>query len=182
MTQKRTFAFLKPACDRTQSAIIAELQFAGFTVLREETRVLDIATLKEHYAHHVDKPFFQPMASYLTNGASILLILSREDEADPVQSLRDLVGPTDPKKGEKEQIRCKYGAHLPDVIFMNAIHASGTPAEVEEEIARFFPDQILSPSWKISQWQRKYTWNDKLLAKRSLFFWFSGLFFPGFSL
>jgi len=138
--KKRTFAFLKPGKKNKQSAIIAELQFAGFTVVREETRVLDIAMLREHYAHHVDKPFFQPMADYLMSGESVLLILSCKDDLDPVQFLRDLIGPTDPKKGQFGQIRYDYGAHHPDIIFMNAIHASGTSAEAEEEIARFFPN------------------------------------------
>lgn len=78
------------------------------------------------------------MAEYLISGEVTLLTLEREDGADPVQSLRDLVGPTDPKQGKPGQIRHDFGIHDTE-IFFNAIHASG-PGEAEEEIARFFPE------------------------------------------
>ncbi|MDD5197344.1 MAG: nucleoside-diphosphate kinase [Candidatus Gracilibacteria bacterium] len=135
----QTFAILKPNGRIVQGMILKQIKIAGFKVIREEVRTLDMEVLREHYAHHVDKPFFQPMADYLVSGSSILLILEREDDADPVRFLREMVGKTDPKKGEPGQIRHDFGVHHPTVIFMNAIHASDA-GEVEEEIARFFPN------------------------------------------
>lgn len=135
---KRTFAFLKPNNCVIQRLIIERLKSAGFVVIDHEVRTLEMETLRAHYAHHVDKPFFRPMAEYLISGPSVLLILERVSELDPVQALRDLVGPTDPKQGKPGQIRHDFGVHDTE-IFFNAIHASDL-GEAEEEIARFFPE------------------------------------------
>lgn len=138
--QKRTFAILKPNGNfYAHGMILDQLEAAGFKVVHKETRTLDMEVLREHYAHHADKPFFRPMVDYLVSGPSVLLILEREDDEDPVKFLREMVGPTDPKKGESEQIRYDFGTHHETCIFKNAIHASDA-GEVEAEIKRFFPN------------------------------------------
>lgn len=144
--KRRTLAVLKPANSVAQGMILERLKAAGFQVVFETTKTLGIELLERHYAHVVDEPFFQPMAEYLMSGLSVLFILERTDDADPVQSLRDLVGPTDPKKGKSGQIRHDFGVHDPDVIFMNAIHASGSTEEAEAEITLFFSTRVPSSS------------------------------------
>jgi len=100
--------------------------------------------LREHYPKYVQADFFPAMTEYLTSGPVVLLILERKGKNfDPVQSLIDLSGPTDPKKGLLGQIRHDFGLHYydpkhPGWYFYNAIHRSD-PGEVATEIARFFP-------------------------------------------
>lgn len=140
--KKRTFAILKPNGNFYEHGMILDqLEAAGFRIVHKETRTLDMEVLREHYAHHVDKPFFRPMADYLVSGPSALLILEREDDVDPVKFLREIVGPTDPKKGKLGQIRHDFGTHHETYIFKNAIHASNA-GEAEAEITRFFPNYI----------------------------------------
>lgn len=135
-----TFSFLKPGLTPNQEAQIYHiLRTAGFNFVKIRSAKLDEATLREHYGHHDGRAFFKPMLKYLTSGESWLMILKCEEGGDAVQRLRDLIGPTDPKAGKPGQIRHDFGRHDPDVIFENAIHASGNHEEAVAEIARFFP-------------------------------------------
>ena len=144
MSTPRTFAILKPHNPVIQQKIIGVLIEKGFKIVRQEIQLLDIDVLREHYAHHVEKDFFPPMAEYMTSGPSILLILERVNEFDPVEQLQKLAGKTDPKKGVPGELRYDFGLHYhdpehPGWVFYNAIHCSD-PGEVEIEIARFFPN------------------------------------------
>lgn len=78
------------------------------------------------------------MAAYLVSGPIMAMILERDDGKDPVQVLRDLRGPTDPKEGKPGQISHDFGIHDRDTRYINGLHASGSAEEAEEEIARFF--------------------------------------------
>lgn len=138
MSQQQTLAFLKPANFITWEMIRQRLVNAGFRISRIAAETLSREQLREHYAEHVERPFFAPMVDYLTSGPVQLLILERDDGKDPVQTLRDLVGPTDPKKGQPGQIRHDFGVKDDDVIWANGIHASGSVQEAKAEIARFF--------------------------------------------
>lgn len=139
MSAKQTFAFLKPHNSVIQQMIIDYLLANGFVIIRQETRTLDLKTIQSHYPKYVEANFFPGMAEYLMSGPVVLLILERTDDQDPVEFLKNLSGPTDPKKGTPGDIRYNFGVHCNEVIYINAIHRSD-PREVDEEIARFFPE------------------------------------------
>jgi len=141
----RTFAILKPLHEKSDPAshnkIRAILKANGFSFVREETKVLSRALLETHYAHHADKAFFNPMIDYLVSGDAVLLVL--EKEGDAVVALRELSGPTDPKKGTVGLIRHDFGLHLEGVLHKNAIHASGNVEEAHDECLRFFGTDLI---------------------------------------
>jgi nucleoside-diphosphate kinase len=53
-----------------------------------------------------------------------------------IQTNRDLMGATDPKKAEKGTIRADFA----DSIDANAVHGSDAPETAKAEIAFFFPE------------------------------------------
>jgi nucleoside-diphosphate kinase len=53
-----------------------------------------------------------------------------------IQTNRDLMGATDPKKAEKGTIRADFA----DSIDANAVHGSDAPETARVEIAFFFPE------------------------------------------
>jgi nucleoside-diphosphate kinase len=53
-----------------------------------------------------------------------------------IQTNRDLMGATDPKKAEKGTIRADFA----DSIDANAVHGSDAPETAAVEIAFFFPE------------------------------------------
>jgi nucleoside-diphosphate kinase len=52
-----------------------------------------------------------------------------------IQTNRDLMGATDPKKAEKGTIRADFAQS----IDANAVHGSDAPGTAKDEIAYFFP-------------------------------------------
>jgi nucleoside-diphosphate kinase len=55
---ERTFAILKPDCveGKRCSDVLRMMAGAGFKVVAAKAGRLEEATLKEHYAHHAEKP------------------------------------------------------------------------------------------------------------------------------
>ena len=64
-----------------------------------------------------------------------VLVQALEGE-NAIQTNRDLMGATDPKKAEKGTIRADFA----DSIDANAVHGSDAPETAKNEIAFFFPE------------------------------------------
>lgn len=99
----------------------------------------DIAT--EHYAEHMDKPFFGSLIEYI--GMSPVLVAVVEGE-DAIAVTRKLAGATNPLKSEPGTIRGDYGYVKGDNIY-NTLHASDSQESAAREIALYFtPDEVFS--------------------------------------
>lgn len=61
-----------------------------------------------YYEHH-DKPFFEPLVTFMSSGPSLAMVL--EGEA-AVARWRALMGPTDSRRASMETIRGKFGARM----------------------------------------------------------------------
>lgn len=134
----RTFGFLKPETEPgNHAAILKALREAGFVNIRQKEGELTAEQLREHCSHVTHRDFYPGMEEYLLSGPVIFFTAERHDGVDAIQALRDLCGPTDPKKGSPGQIRFAYGVHDPEVIYKNAIHASDSAQAVTEETERF---------------------------------------------
>ena len=87
--------------------------------------------LKAHYAAHTDKPFFDPLLAFMSEGPVLALVLERRDA---VGRVRRLNGATDPAQAEAGTLRALYGTDIQH----NAVHGSETPGEARREIALWF--------------------------------------------
>ena len=127
-----TFALLKPDAikEGLGSIIRHQLLDAGFTILKERLVFATREQLDEHYAHLVDKPFYESICAYMESGPCYAMLL---EAPDAVTMLRSLVGATNPLKASKTSIRGRYGHVGTNGTIYNVIHASDSDDAVERE-------------------------------------------------
>lgn len=129
-----TFAMLKPDAikEGLGSTIRHQLLDAGFTILKERLVFATREQLDEHYAHLVDKPFYESICAYMESGPCYAMLL---EAPDAVTKLRSLVGDTNPEKASKTSIRGCYGCVGDNGTIYNVIHASDSDDAVTKEEA-----------------------------------------------
>ncbi|QLJ52356.1 MAG: Nucleoside diphosphate kinase [Candidatus Fermentimicrarchaeum limneticum] len=130
---ERTFVMLKPDAIKKDVAgeVISRLEKAGLEIIGMKMIKLDEKICREHYAHHVDKPFFKGLVEFMCSTPVICMVLEGENA---VEVVRSLAGPTDSKKAPKGTIRGDFGTD----VQANIIHASDSRETAESEIKRFF--------------------------------------------
>ncbi|KAM9302814.1 thioredoxin domain-containing protein 3 [Morus bassanus] len=119
--QEHTLALIKPAAAmKHKDDIMQKVKDAGFTIskIKEEALTHEMAT--QFYKDHKGKPFFENLVTCMTEGPSVIMILTKENA---VEEWRQLMGPTDPelaKETSPESIRAQFAQD----ILSNAVHGS----------------------------------------------------------
>ncbi len=131
--RERTLIIVKPdGVERGLSDQILERFTAnGFTVVQRKEMTIPRSLAEQHYAEHVNKPFFPSVVNYMTSGPVVVAILEGEDA---VARARALMGPTDPAKATPGTIRGDFG----ESIDRNTIHGSDSAESAQREIHLFF--------------------------------------------
>jgi len=133
MSLERTFSIVKPdavaACHA--GAILAAIEEAGFKILGLRLTRLSEAQARGFYAVHREKPFFNGLVKFMTEGPIVVMALEREDA---VKKLREVMGATNPANAAEGTIRKRFATD----IERNAIHGSDAPETAAVELAFFF--------------------------------------------
>ncbi len=135
---ERTLTIVKPdavSAGKTGS-ILARLEKEGFRVAGLKKLRLSAEQAKAFYAVHRERPFYEGLVRFMTEGLVVVAALER---ADAVSHLRRVMGATDSKKAEPGTIRNLYGTD----IERNAVHGSDSPENAVKEIAFFFSEAEL---------------------------------------
>jgi len=129
-----TLAIIKPdaVAARNAGKIIAQLEAEGFQIREAQMVQLTKTRAESFYDVHRERPFFQPLVSFMTSGPALALALERDNA---VAHLRKVIGATDPAQAEAGTIRKLYAQSKE----RNAIHASDSPENAVREVAFFFP-------------------------------------------
>jgi len=139
MAIERTLTIIKP--DATAAGhvgeIITEIERAGFKILAIRKLHLSRAQAEAFYQVHRERPFFQDLVKFMTEGEVVPLALEREGA---IARLREIMGATDSKKAAPGTIRAKFGTD----IERNAIHGSDAPETAAVETAFFFSQSELT--------------------------------------
>ena len=117
-------------------AILAHLEKEGFRLAGVKKIRLAPEQARAFYAVHRERPFFDGLVRFMTEGPVVVAALER---ADAVPHLRRTMGATDSKKADPGTIRNLYGTD----IERNAIHGSDSPENAAKEIAFFFAEAEL---------------------------------------
>jgi len=117
-------------------AILAHLEREGFRLAGLKKLRLSVDQAKAFYAVHRERPFYEGLVAFMTEGPVVVAALER---ADAVSHLRRVMGATDSKKAEPGTIRNLYGTD----IERNAIHGSDSPENAVKEIGFFFGEAEL---------------------------------------
>jgi nucleoside-diphosphate kinase len=135
MSVERTLSIIKPdaVAKNVIGQIVARFENAGLKVIAAQLRQLSRADAERFYAVHSARPFFKDLVDFMISGPVFVQALEGENA---IQTNRDLMGATDPKKAEKGTIRADFA----DSIDANAVHGSDAPETAKVEIAFFFPE------------------------------------------
>ena len=130
---ERTYIMLKPDALKRGVAgeIISRIERKGYKIVEAKTMQLGEESLKEHYAHIADKPFFPELVEYMTSGPVLAMIV---EGPDVVLGMRILMGATKFEEAAPGTIRGDYAFCTTE----NLIHGSDSVENAEIEIKRFF--------------------------------------------
>ena len=143
MAMERTLVLIKP--DGVQRGLVGRilerLERRGLKLIGLKLMQVDDALAREHYAEHVEKPFFAGLRDFITSSP---LVAAAFEEEHAVQIVRATMGSTNPVEALPGTIRGDFAVNLG----RNAIHGSDSPESGEREIALFFNEG------ELLQWER----------------------------
>jgi nucleoside-diphosphate kinase len=135
---ERTLTIIKPDAIAAGNlgAILAHLEREGFRILALRKLRLSAEQARAFYAVHRERPFYEALVRFMTEGPVAVAALEREDA---VARLRQVMGATDSRKAEPGTIRNLHGTD----VERNAIHGSDSRENAAQEIAFFFGEAEL---------------------------------------
>lgn len=142
---QRTVVLIKP--DGFQRDLIGEViqrfERKGLKIVAMKLVHLTDDMLEEHYAHHAAKPFFAGLKKFMMQTPVCAMVL---EGLDAIESVRKLVGATNPRAADAGTIRADLAMNVPS----NLIHASDSADASAAEVKRFFKDEDLFSYEKIT--------------------------------
>lgn len=131
---ERTFAMIKPSCVKYAEEVEFDMTQTGLRVVSSAEVKLTPEQAKLFYAEHQGKPFFQGLIDMLSLNTVKVYEL---EGISAVWKWRDLIGPTIPSLGERNQLRRRfsnaeaYKNGNPD----NGFHGSANTEDAERELS-----------------------------------------------
>lgn len=130
---ERTLVIIKP--DAVSKNLIGEI------ISRFEKQGLRVAALKKikltkegakgFYIVHKDRPFYESLTDFMSEGPIVVMVLEGEDA---IARVRKIMGATNPAQAEEGTIRKDFAEN----IERNAVHGSDSPQSAAYEIPYFF--------------------------------------------
>ena len=132
---ERSLILIKPdAMNRgLATTIISRFEQAGYKLVALKLLHMDKDLAGRHYEVHKEKPFFEDLVKYITSAPVAAAVLQG---VNAVESIRKIMGPTDPAKAEAGTIRGDFGMNIEH----NSIHGSDSNETAAKEIKFFFSD------------------------------------------
>lgn len=133
MAGKQTLTIIKPDAvgNALAGAILKQIQEAGFRIVAVKLTYLSKEQAGQFYAVHKQRPFYNDLVSFMTQGPVIPAILEKENA---VESFRTLIGATNPANAAEGTIRKMFAESLE----RNAIHGSDSDENAIIESNFFF--------------------------------------------
>jgi nucleoside-diphosphate kinase len=147
--QQRTFILIKPdAIERhLGEEILDQLRANGLIVLRMKKVLVTQAQILAHYQEVIQRlklPYIEQAILEEFDQKLVWIIVATHPKDNPIKTVRDMIGSTDPAKAEDFTIRGKFGNDTLELslkehrMLKNLIHASDSPESVEKEILIWF--------------------------------------------
>ena len=133
---ERTLVLVKP--DGVSRGLVGEvitrIERKGLTLAALELRMVGRELAEQHYAEHVDKPFFSSLLEFITSAPVVAAVVEGERA---VAAFRQLAGSTDPvDKAAPGSIRGDFALETQS----NLVHGSDSVDSAKREIALWFPE------------------------------------------
>ncbi|MGA9309762.1 MAG: nucleoside-diphosphate kinase [Pseudonocardiaceae bacterium] len=133
---ERTLVLIKPdgVGRGLVGEIIARIERKGLTLAALDLRMVPHELAQQHYAEHVDRPFFGSLLEFITSAPVVAAVVEGERA---VAAFRQLAGGTDPvDKAVPGSIRGDLALETQS----NLVHGSDSVDSAKREIALWFPE------------------------------------------
>ena len=130
---EQTLVLIKPDAMQRRLAgeILARFEGRGLTVRAAKLVQVDRDLAEQHYAEHVDKPFFGELVDFITSSPTLALVLEGKGA---IKVVRTTMGATNPVDAAPGTIRGDLALAMPD----NLVHGSDAAESAEREIGLWF--------------------------------------------
>lgn len=141
----QTFVMFKPDCIERGllTKVMSRFEEKGLRLVALKMLRVTPDLAKQHYAEHVEKPFYPSLESFITAAPVVAAIY---EGLDVVRVVREMLGATSGLKAVAGTIRGDFSASRQ----MNLVHASDSPESATREIGIYFDAN------EIVAWQPRY--------------------------
>ena len=129
---EKTLLIIKP--DGVQRGLVGEvlnrLELKGLKIVGLKMMQLDSDKLREHYAHHVEKPFYEGLENFMKSNPVVVICA---EGRGAVEAIRLIAGITHAGKADGGTIRGDLAMGM-----CNVVHCSDSVENAQAEVNRFF--------------------------------------------
>ena len=145
---ERTLVLVKP--DGIQRGlvgdVISRLERRGLKLVAMKLMRVDEALARQHYAEHVDRPFFHGLVEFITSAPLVAMVWEADNA---VEVVRKTMGETSPAVSGPGTIR----GDLALDIGRNLVHGSDSLVSAQREVGLFFSsEEIFDYSRSADPW------------------------------
>jgi len=147
---ERTLVLLKPDCvqRRLMGRVIGRFEEKGLNIIAMRMLRVTPALAKQHYAEHVQKPFYPGLEKFITASPIVAMVV---EGLEVIRVVREMLGATSGLKATAGTIRGDFSSSRQ----MNLVHASDGPEAAQREIGLYFkPEEILPYEPTLVRWFR----------------------------
>lgn len=157
-----TFGMIKPDAVEHRKEIIKMIYAKGLKLYYAKACYLTDSLIEENYPHCIGRDFYPEMKENLKSGPVILMLIY-DREGNACKKYREVLGATKSWEADKDTIRGMFGNKK--VACKNAAHGSGNPKEADEEIQRFFKEDMVEIIKSVDNEKRK-EYEQSMLGRR----------------
>jgi nucleoside-diphosphate kinase len=130
---ERTFVMFKPDCLERGlvGRILTRFEEKGLRLVAMKMLRVTPALAKQHYAEHVEKPFYPGLEEFITASPVVATVF---EGPEVIRVVREMLGATSGLKAAAGTIRGDYSSSRQ----MNLVHASDSPESAAREIGIYF--------------------------------------------
>ncbi len=132
---EKTLSIVKP--DGVKKGVIGEVikryESAGLKIVALKMLWMSKEEAKGFYIVHKDKPFYDSLTDFMSEGPIVVMVVEGEDA---INKVREIMGATNPKEAAPGTIRADFATD----IERNTVHGSDSPQSAEFEIKYFFSE------------------------------------------
>jgi len=129
---EKTILIIKP--DGVQRSLVGEvlkrLEMKGLKIVGLKMMLLDENKLREHYAHHVEKPFYVGLEKFMKSSPVVVICAEGKNA---VSAIRLIAGVTNAGEADGGTIRGDLAMGM-----CNVVHCSDSVETAQAEVKRFF--------------------------------------------
>ena len=130
---QRTLVLLKPDCvqRRLIGDVLSRFEAKGLHIVAMKLLQVTPELSKQHYAEHVEKPFYPSLEEFITSAPVVAIAL---EGLEVIRVVRDMLGAANGLQAAPGTLRGDYSSSRQ----MNLVHASDSEESAQRELDLYF--------------------------------------------